>query len=528
MKKLLLLLVTVFPICAKISYQDLVTKACIGAQDRCNRAPNDEDAGRQYYESLIEKAEKKHWAIPFRFYYSSADQGYDCNGCKSNLATTIFGANPVTIADVYLFSKLSLQNKVRINNCNALAPNRGAIPIPGPGAGANAVPFGGFSSDLYTTLLAPADLSFDAEQTEFNFIPSIIFHYDFGVREQWAISGGIDIPIVSKMHTLSIGFTGTGGLFESAYLPDTTQAANTLNQFYTDFIDVTDFIAREVLGKKGIIFEPTQRKTGIGDVSIFVALEYHGNPGVELGVAVVAPTASNGKNDVLWEPNLGIDSVQVNPFIQVLISTSVPYVNPFIRVAGEFTKSKTSANLRTPRLVTNPVRQQVQYVPGLDHPAFFDQYYVDPFSEYDSSVALISKKACLKQEFGHRVIVGVGNYSYNFFNEDFRLGIFYDYMHKFRDKFGPGNCDFCKNIDMCPTSTTQMSTNPCADLCLTSSQIDTCTLEQCSDQEAHIISANLTYKFNNFFELGFGGEFVIRGRNVASTKTGYIDLVIVF
>lgn len=516
MKKLLLLLVTIFPIHAKKTYyQDLVADAC--RDGRCVVTPKSErqEAGRYYYDSLIEQAEKRHWAIPISFNFSFADTGYDCDGCKSNLAATIFGKNIITIEDVYLFSKLSIDNKVRINNCAALEPNRGAIPIPGAGAGAAAVPFGGFSSDLYTTSLAPIRILFDAQQKEFVFIPSILFHYELGKEEEWALSGGINIPIITRQHVLTMGSVG-GQLFESAYVPDTTQAANTLNQFFKSFTDVSDFIMREVLAKKGIVYEPVQQKTGFGDISLFASIAYESNPLIEVGVAMVAPTAAQNKNNVLWEVALGVDTFQVNPFMQVLVSTSVPYVNPFIRVAGEFSKARTSTNIRAPRFITNDTRKQAQFIEGLDNPAFFNQYYVDSFTETDSAVALIAPKACMQQKFGHRILLGLGNYSYNVFNENFRLGIYYDYMHKSKDTFQTGKCDCC------------CRPNAPVDLCLTCTQVDTCTLEQCSNQQAHIISASLTYKFNNLFELGFGGEFVILGKNVPNTKSGYFNLVIVF
>ncbi len=471
------------------------------------RAQDDDvtgNSGKAYYESLIEDASKRRWAIQTSFQYITEDGAFNCDGCNVPLCGLIFGKDTVTIKDVYLFSKLSDDNKVRINNCDARAPERGGVPIGGVG-----VPFGGFRDDLYTTLLAPVELTFGADQREYNIVVSALHRWDLGSSDRFSITLGTIIPFVSKHHSLDLNFKG-GELFRPGFIPDTTQRENSLKQFFRDFSSLTDFINRAVLDANGIEFRPTQSKSGIGDVSLFGSVEYHGNHVLEAGLAIVFPSAGKGSGCVLWEPILGNGGAyQFNPFVQGLFHTSVPYLNPFARIALEWSAGFSTDTSRIPTLVTNPSRTQVKNVEGLSAPDSFQNFYVDAFSEFDSCVPLFAAKTpCVNKKTGTKILFGVGNYAYNMFHVDLRWGLFYDFYHKTKDSFA---VDVDKLDCECDPES-----------------IDVCIMEKCSDQTSHSIGTNLTYKFSNLFELGAGGSFTVLGKNVTGSRSFYISLVAVF
>ena len=459
------------------------------------------NSGKVYYDSLVEKASKRRRAIQASFHYSTEDGAFNCKGCSVPLCGLIFGKDTVTIEDIYLFSKLSDDNKVRINNCDALAPKRGGVPIGGVG-----VPFGGFRDDLYTTLLAPVELALGASWKEYSTLISAIRRFDIGSSDCFSVALGFLLPLIRRHHSLDLNFKG-GELFRSGFIPDTTQRENSLKQFFRDFSSLTDFINRAVLEANGIDFQAKQSKTGIGDVSLFGSVEYHWRHTLEAGLALVFPSGGKGSGSRLWEPILGNGGAyQFNPFIQGLFYTAVPYTNPFARIALELSAEFSTDNIRIPTLVTNDVRTQVKNVEGLSAPDTFQNFYVDPFSELDSGVPLFAaKKPRVTKKIGTKILFGIGNYAYNLFNVDLRWGLFYDFYHKSTDSFGvKADCN-------CDPKT-----------------IDICTMEKCSDETSHSLGTNLTYKFSNMFEFAAGGTFTFLGKNVPKQRNVYFSFVAVF
>lgn len=462
-----------------------------------------QNSGKAYYDSLIEKASKRHWAIQTSFYFTTEDGAFNCDGSSVPLCGLIFGKECVAIRDIYLFSRLSDCNKVRINNCDALACERGGVPIGGVG-----VPFGGFRDDLYTTLLAPVQLDFGTSQKEYTILLSALRRFDIGDSDRLTISVGCTVPIVYKQHMLDLNFK-CGELFRVGFIPDTTQRETSLRQFFREYSSLTDFINRAVLQDKGIECIANQSKTGFGDISFFGSLEYHNTHVFEAGVAVVFPVAGKGSGKTLWEPILGNGGAyQLNPFAQALFYTGVPYVNPFVRIAGEISAQFTTDTSRVPTLVTNTSRTMVKNVEGLTAPNTFQNFYVDAFSEFDSCIPLFAAKTpCVEKKGGSKVLLGIGNYAYRLFNVDLRWGLFYDLYHKGRDSFCAKKGCSCG----CELET-----------------IDCDSLEACSEQTSHAISTNVTYKCSNLFELGAGGSFTVLGKNVPRSRSFYCSVVIVF
>ncbi len=466
-------------------------------------------SGKEYYDSLIERASKRNWAVTTNMYYTFEDGGFDCDGCTVPLTNLVFNKDPITFKDIYLFSKLSDDNKVRIKNCLPLAPERGGIPI-----GSKGQPFGAFRDDLYTTLLAPVQVLIDSDQNEFTALTTAVFHYDFGCDDWWTYELGFTLPFQSRNHDMDVSFD-SGDIFRQGFLGDVTQRETTLRQFNNEFTDVIDFFNRGILGSKNLIFDMRQRKTGIGDISFFTGFECRAFFDIQFGFNVTIPTAGKGCGNFVWEPILGHGGAWLfNPYFQLLYITPVPYLNLFGRIAFEI--SNTFKNhVRAPTLVTNSEQQQVQDVPCLNHPGAFDQYYVSPFECYDTCVPLMADQlVCMNQKFGRKLQMSIGNYAFGIFNTDFRFGVYYDFYHKKQDKFESLCCD---DITEC-----------CDTIVTVTGSINTCALEDCTDQQAHIISTDLTYKFPNLFELGIGGQFYIAGKNVPRYRSFYLTVAFVF
>ena len=90
------------------------------------------------------------------------------------------------------------------------------------------------------------------------------------------------------------------------------------------------------------------------------------------------------------------------------------------------------------------------------------------------------------------------------------FGLFYDFLAKGTDSYGKD----CTKTE-CDCSSSDIT-------------IDTGAVEAKTDQRAHTLSANLVYKFENYFELGAGGQFTLYGKNVPKNRSFYVSLVVVF
>lgn len=453
---------------------------------------------------LTRISREKRWAVPISLTGVLAYKGFNNKGCCTSLADVIFGKE-FTFKDISLFSKLCDDNKVRIDNVDPRAPERGATPV------TPADPFGAFRDDLYATLLAPTKVSINAEQQELCF--DITGIYRFPLSDSWNVTGavGIDIPIKSRLHIMDLKLYG-GSLFRQVFAPAGTVRETSLFQFNEVYADVYDFFTRAILGQKNLTFEPRQRKVGIGDVSLFGLLDFvsawDNVDAWQVGLNFVFPSGGKLKGDKVWEVVLGNGGAfQVDIFTNMIFSTESPVFNPTARFAAELSAPYTGM-LRVPQKKTNDERKWAERVAGLNYPLRFRQFNVDPFNEYDTSVLWFADNAVgTRVKMGTRFIVGFGNYFYNFLTLGFRLGIFYDFLYKTEDH-------------LCVK-------NQCA-RAIGSTKFNTKLLEELSQEKAHRIGWNLTYKFENFVELNIGSQHIFDGKNVPQLHEAFISLIAVF
>jgi hypothetical protein len=149
----------------------------------------------------------------------------------------------------------------------------------------------------------------------------------------------------------------------------------------------------------------------------------------------------------------------------------------------------------------------------LNPPPSFVGYYVDPFSEYDTTVPQFANNALpVTLSRANRVTVGFGNYFYDLFGTGLQLAIFYDIIHKAGDSF-------------CLDKSVQC--NPITSM-LTTSDLNLEKMYELSDERTHMLSWTLSYQFENLVNINMGSQNVIAGKNVARAQEFFASLIVVF
>jgi hypothetical protein len=312
---------------------------------------------------------------------------------------------------------------------------------------------------------------------------------------------------------MDLGFTD-GSLFNQKYPEYQTVRENSVFQFYNDYINIYDFFTEAILAQKNLIFEPRQHKVGIGDISLFGLLDfeevYKYLDDWQIGVNLVLPSGGKLKGNNVWEIVLGNGGAfQTDIFTNVIFSTESPIFNPTARFVVELSAPYIGIR-RIPQQIKNEMTAEAHNVEGLIvvSPEIFNTYTVSPFDEYDTSVLWFADHAVdTRIKMGTQIMIGFGNYFYNFLTLGFRLGIFYDFLYKQKD--------------------TLTVKNKCSEL-LGLCKFNTKLLEDLTKEKAHRIGWNLTYKFENFVELNIGSQHIFAGTNMPQLNEYFISLIAVF
>lgn len=470
----------------------ILTSACAsGVEITRNNALNHGD---------IEYLADKRWVAPTSLYAGLAYNAYADNSQKRSLASVIFGPS-FSVQDIFLVSRLSNENKMRNANIAPLAPVR-------PG-GSNA-PFGNYRTDQYLASVAPICINIEPELRELTANLGVAYRFFWDCSECLIGSVGVNVPVRSVLHIMSLDFTG-GSLFSQNLPLGGNIAQTTLTQFFKDYIDVNDFFERAILCSKGLEFHERQRKTGIGDISLYTTVDwaqyFDYMDALQLGINFVLPSGNKPNANTVWEVLLGNGGAfQVEGSLTMLFNSPLAVFNPAIRLVGQVSASFTSLR-RVPKLRkqdTEP-RVLIRNFEDLLVPmqTFRGNYYVDTFEQYDSCIAEFADLAVPTRTcYGSRFMASVGNYFYNVMDLGLRLGVFYDYMMKAKDS-------------VCPA-------------CNTASLFNTKLLEERTKERFHRFSWNLTYKFQNLVELNIGSQHIFAGRNVPSLQELYISFIAVF
>ena len=450
-----------------------------------------------YYYSILDEASERRWAFPIALSCVLEHRAFDCSGCKISLSDSLFGSG-IRIRDIFLLSRLSDDDKLHIHP-------RGSVPT--------LAQFGHLRQDQYLALLAPVKIDFSANQQGVDLSFSGMYRFrPFSGRNLFGVVG-FNIPVGFYTRTLDLLFQD-GTLFHTGYTPNVTVRENTITQFFKDFSGVEDFFLRAVLGAKGIQLDQSQQKVGIGDISLFTIAEFGpyykefdngfciGIDSAQIGFNIAFPTATTSTGIKLWEVEFGNGGgYLLSLFGNMNIRTKADFLNPTINAGVEWSTSfcsgKGGGGIRIPKVVTQTEEIKVGTNPEIITPVY-KEYYSDPFVEIDSTIPFFAdtlvKNATIKR--GRRFFVGIGDYIYNLFKTNFRLGIFYTYSSKKGDKICAG-----EGFD-----TSSLSCN-------------------CS---SHQIGWNLNYQFKNFVETGLGSQHIFAGKGVPEQHEIFVSLSVSF
>lgn len=449
-----------------------------------------------YYDSLLQKAAERRWALPFIFDYAFQSNAFDACGNKVSLGASLFG-NGTRIRDIFLLARLSDDDKLHIHP-------RGFVPVNPQ--------FGHVRDQQYLALLAPMQIGLTATQSGATLGFDALYRWRPFDDTRFSCILGVDFPVQIQKRCLDLSFQD-GTLFKAGYVSNATNRENVLTQFFKDWTGVEDFFLRGVLGSKGITFVPTQQVIGLGDLSLSANLEFGpfyaesevGNcKGIDfgqVGLSIGFPTAKKADAATLWGTEFGNGGgFQFTLFGSCNARTGFSFLNPTLNCGVELhtwaCRSGTTG-IRVPRTVTATQEMRVADVPNLDAPVF-KEYLTDAFSEVDTTVALFADSVTdARVKVGRRVFVGVGNYFYDMFNTNFRLGVFYNYSSKKADNICVSDKSFVTTSLQFPTS-------------------------------AHRMSWKLSYKFKNLMELGFGSQHVLAGRSVPELHDVFVSFVASF
>lgn len=469
--------------------------------------------GREYYESLVNEIKERKWAVPILFHYNFADRAFDNESRGTNLSNLIFGLckNKIQVKDIFLLSKLADERKMHID----LVPMDAdlvvqPLPLPAVRPAGSTVPFGNYRSDQYVALLSDVEICFDAERREGGVDIGGMYRSQLGSSRTVGVIG-INFPIKTVLHILDFKLIG-GELFNEAFTPDLIARENTLNEFFNDFSSIEDFFERAVLDPKGLKLECRQRKTGLGDIVLFGQFDFANYvewaDGLELGVNFILPTGGKEDANIVWEPVLGNGGAfQVDLYFNVLFHSSSQYFNPQITIVGELSAAYNNCR-RIPKIKEQTETLQVAENPELLAPIFCE-YFIDPFSECDSSVFYFADQAVkASTRIGPKFLITVGNYFYDVFNIGFRLGIFYQYLHKAKD-------------------TVKVLSSDCAAF-TKDCNCGVALVEKRTNAQAHTIGWNLSYMVKNRVEINIGSQHIIAGKNVPRTHEVFASLIVVF
>ena len=423
-----------------------------------------------------------------------AFKGYDNNQELVSLGQSLVGKCP-TIGDMFLLSRLSRDGELKLD-CDQ---NQ----------------FGFNPEEQYLFYLAPVKVGLDVEEKAVNIDFSLLYNFvlPWGYENIRGVVGA-NVPLKSVRHDLDVQLIG-GSLFQKGNTEHpSTVLTNVLVDFFKDFTSINDFFQRAVLDPKGLTLEKRQRKMGLADINTFFLLDFKKYFDVidafQVGVNFVWPTGNTADGDKVWEIILGNGGgVEAELFSNLTFNTSYNYLNPIFFLSARYGFEYCDKQ-RVPRFVFNTVEDKAitddsnnPTIDGLLVPVFPDAKAAQ-FAEFDTLVPLFADNVVeVERNPGITVNFGMGNYTYDVFKADLRLGLFYHFMYKDRDSIF---------VD-CSSKTVKY---------------DTHLLEQQSKQWMHRLGWNLTYRAKHPVEVSFGSNHVVVGQNVGRTHEIYASLSAAF
>lgn len=444
--------------------------------------------GRSYYQSLLDVSYERHALLSCGLQISFTNKAFDAHGELASLAAVGTAGAGVQLQDVFLLARLSRQGKLHIHP---------------PGAVPALTQFGHNPEEQYLNLLAPMTINFDMSQRSYSADITGMYRFESESLPDLSCTLGFQIPIKHKEINTTLMLVG-GKLYRTGAVPLVAPRETTITQFFKDFESVEDFFVRVVLRPKKISYAPSQRITGIGDISLFAIADFAECSdcidGLQCGLSLVLPTAAKSRASTLFEADLGNGGgMLIDIWSNVFFRSGSEYVNPTCRVGVEFGLNKFLSTQRIPEVKVQETEGLLRNNPTLVVP-IFAEYRTDPFVEIDSTVPFLADSAiAARMRQGYKMFVGFGNYFYDLFNTQARLGIFYDYLRTGKTKiFG------------------------------VAARFKTSLLSDSSESRAHRIGWNLSCKTSAGFEILFGSQHILAGKNVAKSHELFASIIALF
>jgi len=450
---------------------------------------------KNYYDSIVDEASERRWAFPIALSYTLEYRRFDDSGCKISSSNAMFGEG-TELRDIFLISRLSDDDKLFLQQGNPPNPQIGHL-----------------REDQYLALIAPAKIGMSASRHGFDFNLSGMYRMKpFSEKNIFWILG-VNFPIKFEVRSMDI-HAYDGSLFHHGYAQNVQFRDNAMTLFFKDFSSLEDFFIRAVLGGKGFEFDPNQQKIGFGDISLFSIAEFGpyfttlgdsfcvSLDALQLGMNVAFPSGSKTTGTKFWEIEFGKGGgYQITFFGSTHFRTEANFLNPMFHAGVEINSNYCASGatgIRMPRTVTHTdSTTRIGEIDEIFTPVF-TQYYAREFEEVDSTVAMFSDIAPdATVKVGNRFFFGVGNYFYDVFQTNLRIGVFYNYSSKRPDCFGIEDESF-----------------------------DSSSLSFKS--KAHRVGWNLSYQSPQGVEVGFGSQHVFSGTNVPEQHEVFLSLVVSF
>ena len=265
------------------------------------------------------------------------DNSFYSGGEEQDLSNLLFRQRDLTLKDILLVSRMMKENKVvwRVDQAG--------------------VPDSQYNKTHYFYILADQPMLFDAsynrQRVDLNF-----------ARHFWQgeLSVGFQLPVIRQENKIRLASEISAADRETLRLAhyEPTEVCPTFAgnpqppNFFERYGTLENFLI-DILDKKGISFNKNDSELGLGDLSLFLNIEFEWSQVERLfaGVNFIIPTAKGRDTSKLWDPELGNGGFYyIEPFASVLFSEN-RWFNPhaFLSLTVGL---PAKVNRRVPKLIS--------------------------------------------------------------------------------------------------------------------------------------------------------------------------------
>lgn len=291
--------------------------------------------------------------------FTTASQSYNGHGGSKNLATLVFGEQPLTIKEMLLASRLSAEGLVEVSGMTTEETQK----------------------YYYLSILAGQRVNFDASLNQGQVALSYARHFRGG-----DVTLGLYLPIKIRGQHLRItndltpenrktlvdiarGINPVTGVPPCIVSGVSTADKPELN-FFERYDNLNDFVT-DIVHQKGMGFSHSTTTVGLGDVMAYLNLDIpsHYFSRVVTGLSVLIPTARERDMAKLWDAELGNGGFFELAWYGSMLWEHSRWFNPYIHATATY-RFESNVYRRLPRYNTyDGLRFNGTLVGGPDTPA---------------------------------------------------------------------------------------------------------------------------------------------------------------